>query len=368
MNEIAEPEISGQWILWLESHDRSYWNIHALSIDTKSEVNLSTNFPYDYNYHNRERFRASIHGDKIVWSEPFFSHYYNLCIYDLKADEKEVLLTNKSWLSNPDIYGNRIVYTSDDIIYMNTQLFIYDLSEKEERWLFNITEDNSHLNMRVNIFKNKIFYTALSYGRPYYGNIAIYYLDTEDEILLSNEDGKYNMDMFDSRIVWQERRVHDNDIFMYDLQLKEEYMISSSLTHETAPRIFGDKVVWQDRHRRDGNWTTDIYLYNITEGKERCLTPGNRSKWGPGIYNDMVLWRNGSYSLELLDLREEPVPDDGPIDNEDGPTNGNEEGSTRPSFDFLTATGSWIVALIIVVVVVLVLIYNYQRSSKLTRK
>ena len=63
-------------------------------------------------------------------------------------------------------------------------------------------------------------------------------------------------------------------------------MLESQITTESAsqenPDIWGDRIVWQDN--RNGNW--DVYLYNDTTTAISRITTSTANQVKPKIYGD----------------------------------------------------------------------------------
>ena len=78
---------------------------------------------------------------------------------------------------------------------------------------------------------------------------------------------------------------------IYDISTKKE----THLDHGTAssPDIYGDKIVWQDN--RNGNW--DIYIFDLA-AKTEIHTTNLTNQTVPAIYKNLVVWedeRNGGH-------------------------------------------------------------------------
>lgn len=152
-------------------------------------------------------------------------------------------------------------------------------------------------------------------------------------------------DISGNRVVWQDNRNGDWDIFMYNINTphiepqplivwegqqtspaihgdimvftdkKPEpstnniYMynfgtgVLTRLTDDTDgdqqfPDVYGDFVVWEDM--RSGNW--DIYMYHIPTGTETQLTDDPAAQRAPAIYDKRVVWqdiRNGDWDIYM---------------------------------------------------------------------
>ena len=98
--------------------------------------------------------------------------------------------------------------------------------------------------------------------------------------------------IYDNKIVWQDKRNGNWNIYMYDLSTKKETQITTNKFDQINPDIYGNKVVWQDE--RKGNW--DIYMYDLSTKKETQITTNASNSERPDIYGDKIVWsddRNG---------------------------------------------------------------------------
>lgn len=93
-------------------------------------------------------------------------------------------------------------------------------------------------------------------------------------------------DIYDNRIVWQDWRNGNYDIYMYDLSTSKETRITTNESNQIYPAIYGDRIVWQD----DRNGQYDIYMYNISTSKEIEISTYESDQEHPDIYGDRIVW------------------------------------------------------------------------------
>ncbi|MDD3247917.1 MAG: hypothetical protein PHF18_13885 [Methanosarcina sp.] len=96
--------------------------------------------------------------------------------------------------------------------------------------------------------------------------------------------------VYESRIVWQERRGSYFDIVMYDLATGSKTDICTAKGSQEYPFISGDYIVWQDNRR--GNW--DIYMYDLKTGKEKaiCIEDGEQTHPVVSAESGIVIWQS----------------------------------------------------------------------------
>lgn len=123
---------------------------------------------------------------------------------------------------------------------------------------------------------------------------------TENEIRITTSELASHPDIYGNRIVWQDFRNGNYDIYMYDLSTSRETRITANESNQTYPALYGDRIVWQD----DLNGQYDIYMYNISTSKETQISTSGRAQ-KPKIYTDRIMWmdyRTGSKGIYVHDL------------------------------------------------------------------
>jgi beta propeller repeat protein len=135
---------------------------------------------------------------------------------------------------------------------------------------------------------------------------------TENEIRITTSELASHPDIYGNRIVWQDFRNGNYDIYMYDLSTSRETRITANESNQTYPAIYGDRIVWQDDH----NGQYDICMYNISTSKETQISTSGRAQ-RPKIYGDRIMWmdyriRNkGIYVYDLSTSKEARIISEG---------------------------------------------------------
>ena len=128
------------------------------------------------------------------------------------------------------------------------------------------------------------------------GNADIYLYDTSTTILTTITDeaaSQERPDVDGGRIVWQDRRSGNWDIYLYDIDTGVETAIGTEIGDEKAPAISGEWVVWHDDTA--GDW--DVYAYNVTTAEKRLCALNNLNQMYPDIYGDTVVWQDYRHAL-----------------------------------------------------------------------
>ncbi len=138
------------------------------------------------------------------------------------------------------------------------------------------------------------------------GNRDIYMYDlsanTEIPITTHPSTQRYPA-IYGDKIVWADYRNGNADIYMYDLSTNTETRITSNPYDQDDPAIYGDKIVWED-YRNDVS-NNQIYVYDLSTNTETPITPVAAQKFNPAIYGDKIVWedyRNGNGDIYMYDL------------------------------------------------------------------
>ena len=154
------------------------------------------------------------------------------------------------------------------------------------------------------------------------GNWDIYFRDLPDgteTVVTSNISDQIYPDVDGGRIVWQDSRTDGGDIYGYDIATGSEFAVSTDTGNQERPAINGDWVVWQDNGA--GNW--DIFAYNLSTMEKIQITNHERDQMNPTIEGTTILWqdyRHGLgeiYSYDLLSRTETRLTTN--IDNQTDP-------------------------------------------------
>lgn len=234
-------------------------------------------------------------------------------------DETDNISDNSSWQMNPAIWGDLIVWEDyrDDPRggwaspgNRDSNIYLYNLSSGETKRL---TQDDSS-QIRPDIWENYVVWEDYRNGDP-----DIYMLDLNDgssePIRITPEGAQRRPRIHGGRVVWEDYRDHSyGDIYMYDIEGDEVYLISTSEPNSLPiakrnPDIYGDIIAWSD-YRKD-RFTSDIYYYDLSlvdEGgehyfkidhgydspAERAIADDDVHQHSPSVYEDTVVWTERS--------------------------------------------------------------------------
>lgn len=149
---------------------------------------------------------------------------------------------------------------------------------------------NNQKSDSPDIFIDRIVYSSGDYDKP---NTYLYKVLTSREIQITNNGSEYYPSIYDDNIVYEHHLPdvikvnHESDIYMYNFYTHKETRITYSGS-AYRPKIYGDKIVWIDFRNSDDK--ADVYMYNLSTHKETRITTSKTSKGNIAIYGDRIVW------------------------------------------------------------------------------
>jgi len=119
------------------------------------------------------------------------------------------------------------------------------------------------------------------------------------ETRITNHGTASSPDIYGDKIVWQDNRNGNWDIYIFDLAAKTE-IHTTNLTNQTVPAIYKNLVVWEDE-RNGGH---DIYVEDLSAKIQTRISKSGEAH-NPAIYGNRIVWqdeRNGSSNIYMYDL------------------------------------------------------------------
>lgn len=247
------PSISGDKIVWQDFRNGNY-DIYLYDLSTSTERQITTNTA-------SQRFPI-ISGNRIVWEDERngdpsmnFDSNWDIYLYDLSTNTERQITTNTARQATPDISNDRIVW--EDMRNGNSDVYMYDLKTNTERQITTDLDTQSY----PGISGDRIVWQDV---RENGQGIYLYDLNVGVEQRIYGGDGfgaQADVRISGNQIVWSNLGVTTRnwDIYYYDLSTKTVRQITSDLKTQTYAEVSNDRIVWQDF--RNSNY--DIYAYDL---------------------------------------------------------------------------------------------------------
>lgn len=216
------PAIYGNRIVWID--DRNGSDIYMYDISTSQETQISTRGLVKS---GSESSGPDIYNDRIVWQESYESDFitHRLVMYDLSTQQEIQIAENNLFMPYPGFYafaihGDDIVYNyfpSDDSGIIKT----YNLSTRQTTGIGGVIPASPDVYGDRTVWVETSWEGDYDAYPDYYYNIYMYNLSTQQEIQASTSGTAHDPAIYGDRIVWQDDRNGNLDIYMFTLASDE---------------------------------------------------------------------------------------------------------------------------------------------------
>lgn len=203
-------------------------------------------------------------------------------LYDLESKATQVITPAKNFpRAFPNVFGDYVVYTGYEGGYNIFSLYAFRLSDGlNSMWAVNVPEPREPRG-----YDNYIVWWDIANGKK---ELILY----DIKKISSKTIGEENCDhprIYDQYVIYHGP---DHHIYLYDISSGKSRKIVEGGRQYSAD-IYGSKIVYDDN--RNGNW--DIYSFDLSTGKETQITNEPHDQMSPQIYGDNVLYMDNRNSL-----------------------------------------------------------------------
>ncbi len=272
------PVIWKNYVVW-EDYRNGNSDIYYIDLtDPSLTENQLTSDPED-------QVEPSIHDGKIVWTDHRNGSDGEIYLHDLEEGATYILYSGGK-LSEPDIYGDKIVFKRSIGFPSNADILLYNLTDdhdndglvnykdpdatNSENVTYNLNNDSID-QKSPSIYKDIVSYTEY---RSKSNNLLFMRIGHEKQIISNNDSHEEHSSIYGYRIAYAERHYESGNhtydaVWFYDM-LNDEKHILSKIDHEPwhadpilvqNADIHSNNFVWQEKHNStDPNIT---YQYSI---------------------------------------------------------------------------------------------------------
>ena len=281
------PAIYSNNVVWQDFRNGN-WDIYLYNLSTGGESRITN----ESNQHSPDTY-----DNWIVWTDErdiSTIEGYEIYVFNLSTGDESKIANGD--VADPAVYGSRILYMSSTADW---HVEMYDISNRE----ITVISDLLVVSSNPAIYNDKIVWSC----RDTLGDANIYLRDlsTAKKIQISTSGKAFNPDIYGNKIVWQDDRNGNFDIYMYDLSTRKETRITRNKSDSENPVIYENSIVWQDN--RNGNW--DIYAYDLATRQQIHITEKSDQVM-PAIYDNKLVWtdyRNGNPDIYMGTISYLPV-------------------------------------------------------------
>ena len=295
-----DPRVSGNWLVWEDGRPSTAtgenYGVFYRNLATGEEKQVP-NTSDGLNVYPR------IADGRILW------HNYQNSYFPYSSIETYEIATGRQSLVDParttdyqlgDITPKLIAWVATKWFPADGEdvagVFIKDIQTEQVRRIAGGLKDPRII--RVPVASDD--YVVWEYlPDPFNGdrsNLALYNLKTNTESTIVQHTRNASVPViYGNKIVWQDNRNGNWDIYLYDIPTKVQTRITTNTADQLQPRISRDFIVWQDN--RDGR--AAITAYHLATGQELGITAHEGNQWAADVDEGLIVWADDRVGTRL---------------------------------------------------------------------
>jgi beta propeller repeat protein len=339
------PAIYADRIVWTDYRNKTS-NIYMYNLSTSKETQITdSELPH---------LNAAIYGDNIVWEGDRGGRRYSvnpdIYMYNISTS-KVTQITNSESASRPKIYKDNIIWMDSRNSHSGSDIYMYNISMQEEA---QIIMNGSTQNWPA-IYEDRLVWQDWRNGNGYFdiytcivptivkspianfsvtpdvgfAPLSVQFTDfsrnsvtrswdfnndgipestEKNPVYVYTDPGNYTVNLTVSDANTTDSKLFTILVFPKDLVDNQLVLTETQIStggealYGSSPKIYEDKVVWQDSRNNFGNQqqTDDIYMYNISTKKEiRITTPTSGFSSGLDFYGDRIVSLYGRNGINI---------------------------------------------------------------------
>ena len=249
------PACSGEVVAWVD--EDTWGDIWYRRVPTGTNVRLTgTGAPW------AGQSRPAVYGTKIVWQDGRNGNW-DIYMHNVVTGITTRVADSTDMDEQPAMWGSRIVWQR--LVGNNWRIMCYDTSTGTET---RVTAGYPYTYEKPAIWENRIVYVSWRGGENWDVFMSTLGTTIVETRITNNPSMQWMPKVYGDRIVWQDNRNGDWDIYMYSISTATETRLSSGDIDQVLPNIWGDNVVWLERGT-DGFWY--IVHHDLRTGLSRRI-------------------------------------------------------------------------------------------------
>jgi beta propeller repeat protein len=227
----SHPDISGEVVVYADNRDGDA-DVRGYNVGTGDSFWIER-------HAGTIQDRPAIHGTIVVWQDSRDGSW-DIRMKDLASGDEDWVAHRSGNQTNPRISGDVVVWQDDRDGCCDVYAKDLDSGDPTQ-----VTDTNDAKEPDVS--GDWVVYVREDGDR---GSIYAYNLESGERLRLnSTRDDSRGQPMIDGKlVVWADRRNgEDDDIFLYDLESRTEYLVTRSDDDQLEPAVSGTVVVWTDQ-------------------------------------------------------------------------------------------------------------------------
>lgn len=266
-----DPAIYGDNVVWTNGVV-----IHLYNLTDRTDTTLSSSGASN----------PDIYGNKLVWHDES-SGVPRLVVYDIPTAKKSYITQNVDQYSKPAIYGDRIVWSANDSIYLR------DISTSTQEIIGN--------GSNPDIYDTKVVYYSYSEDPKVDITIRMYDINTKKRITVNSYGDPNIPHIWGTNVIWSDVYNHQGYIAMYNTSTKKTIDVTQPLGTDPDGNEYGastgthisiqnDKIAY-NKCVDDYEGKPGVYVYTISTGKSTLIYEYPEEVYTtPEVYNNTVVW------------------------------------------------------------------------------
>ena len=277
-----DPAVYGNKVVWTNGVVIHLYNLTDRTDTTVSSSGASSPDIYD---------------NKLVWRDES-SGTPRLAVYDIPTDTKSYITQNVDQFSQPAIYGDRIVWSANDSVYL------MNISTSTQTVIGN--------GSNPDIYDTKVVYYSYSEDPNADITIRMYDINTKEKITVASYGDPNIPHIWGTKVIWSDVYNHQGYVAMNDTSTKKIIDVTHQLDTDPSGKEYGastgthiaiqnDKIAY-NKCVDDYEGKPGVYVYNISTGKSTLVYNYPEEAYTtPEVYNNTVVWGIDKNYVDSMD-------------------------------------------------------------------